>query len=46
MLQYSVLEVVLVDNTDFDNQGVLTEEISKRAMRVANEVQSYIQGIK
>lgn len=46
MPQYCVLEVVLVDNPDFDNQDILTEEISIRAMRVANEVQSYIQSIR
>lgn len=46
MPQYFVLEVVLVDNPDFDNQDALTEEIAKRAMRVTNEVQSYIQSIR
>ena len=45
MPQYCVLEVVLVDNPDFDNQDALTEEIVKHAMRVAGEVESYIQSI-
>ena len=46
MPQYSVLEVVLVDNPDFDNQDALTEEIAKRAMSVAIEAQSYIQSTR
>lgn len=46
MPQYSVLEVVLVDNPDFDNQDILTDEIAKSTICVADEIQSYIQSIK
>ena len=46
MPQYSVLEVVLVDNLDFDNQDILADEIAKSTICVADEIQSYIQSIK
>ena len=45
MPQYPVLEVVLVDDPDFDHQDALTQEIAKRAMCVAAEVQSYLRSI-
>ena len=45
MPQYSVLEVVLIDNPDFNNQDVLAKKIAKRAMRIANEIQSYVKSI-
>ena len=46
MPQYAVLEVVLVDHPDFDNQDILTEEIAKTAICVADEIQRYIQSIR
>ena len=46
MPQYCVLEVVLVGNPDIDSQDVLTDKIAHHAMRVANEVQSYVQSIR
>ncbi len=45
MPKYTVLEVVLVENPDFDNLDRLTSEITKSAVLFAEKVESYVKSI-
>jgi hypothetical protein len=43
MPEYSIFEVILVDNPDFNDLGTLTENIKNKLISVAEEISSSIQ---
>lgn len=45
MPKYSVLEVVLVEESDFDDLNRITTEIAKQAVLFTEEIESYIKSI-
>lgn len=44
--KYSLLEAVLVENPDFDNQDVLTNQISGHVMCVVDDIKAYIKSLE
>ncbi len=45
MPRYSVLEAILIEEPDFNNLDVLTDEITIRAIDIAEEIQDFIKNI-
>lgn len=45
MPNYSILEAVLVENPDFDNLDMLTEQIENEMIKVSDEILDYLKQI-
>ena len=43
MPRYSVLEAILIEEPDFNNLDILTDEITNRAINLAEEIQDFIK---
>ncbi len=43
MPKYSVLEVILIENPDFNNLSLLTEQIEKKIILITDEIIGYLK---
>ena len=43
MPKYSILETILVENPDFNNLNVLTEQIESKMIKVSDEILDYLK---